>query len=60
MPWILFALSVAVFVVFGRGCCLCPRTTGALIITAGLANTSFVGLPMIETFYGPRDSRRAS
>jgi predicted permease len=29
--------------------------TGALIITAGLANTSFVGLPMIETFYGTKD-----
>jgi predicted permease len=29
--------------------------TGALIMTAGLANTSFVGLPMIETFYGASD-----
>jgi len=30
-----------------------PRaTTGALMLTGGLANTSFVGLPMIETWYG--------
>lgn len=30
-----------------------PRTTvGALILTRSLANTSFIGLPMIETYYG--------
>ena len=29
-----------------------PTTTGALMLSGGLANTSFVGLPMIETFYG--------
>jgi predicted permease len=31
---------------------LSPTTTGALMLSGGLANTSFVGLPMIETFYG--------
>ena len=55
MPWILFALSAAVFVGLARVLNLSRGTTGALIITAGLANTSFVGLPMIETFYGARD-----
>jgi len=24
------------------------------MLTGGLANTSFIGLPMIETFYGPQ------
>jgi len=55
MPWVLFALSVPVFVVLGRAMQFPPGVTGALIITAGLANTSFVGLPMIETFYGVKN-----
>jgi predicted permease len=55
MPWVLFAITVLVFVAIGRVLRLPPTVTGALIITAGLANTSFVGLPMIETFYGPKD-----
>jgi len=52
MPWLLFALSAAVFIGLARVMRLPDSTTGALIMTAGLANTSFVGLPMIETFYG--------
>ncbi len=55
MPWLLFALSAALFAVVARVLKLSPATTGALIMTAGLANTSFVGLPMIETFYGPQN-----
>ena len=52
MPWILFVLATVIFVLIGRSRKLEPATTGALILTAGLGNTSFVGLPMIETFYG--------
>jgi predicted permease len=52
MPWLLFALSVPVFILLGRMLQFPKALTGALIMTAGLANTSFVGLPMIETFYG--------
>jgi predicted permease len=55
MPWLLFALTVPVFWVLGRLLRFPAGVTGALIITAGLANTSFVGLPMIETFYGTQD-----
>jgi predicted permease len=55
MPWLLFALSVPVFVVLGRLMRFPAAVTGALIMTAGLANTSFVGLPMIETFYGVKN-----
>jgi predicted permease len=29
-----------------------PTTTGGLMLTGGLANTAFIGLPMIEAFYG--------
>jgi predicted permease len=55
MPWLLFALSVPVFMLLGRLMRFPAAVTGALIMTAGLANTSFVGLPMIETFYGVKD-----
>jgi len=55
MPWVLFALTVPVFMMLGRLLRFPPTVTGALIMTAGLANTSFVGLPMIETFYGVKD-----
>jgi predicted permease len=55
MPWMLFALSTAIFVGLARLMKFSTATTGALIMTAGLANTSFVGLPMIETFYGVKD-----
>jgi predicted permease len=52
MPWLLFTLSAAVFAFVGHFRSSPPATTGALILTAGLGNTSFVGLPMIESFYG--------
>lgn len=52
MPWLLFAISAATFLLAARRFGLQARTAGALVLTAGLANTSFVGLPMIETFYG--------
>ena len=55
MPWVLFALSVGIFLAVGRIMRFSASVIGALIMTAGLANTSFVGLPMIETFYGSKD-----
>jgi malate permease and related proteins len=54
MPWLMFAgVATAVWLV-SRRLHLAAATTGALILTAGLANTSFVGVPMIESFYGTR------
>ncbi len=52
MPWALFAMGLAFFWGVGRLLKLSRATTGALMLTGGLANTSFVGLPMIETWYG--------
>lgn len=52
MPWMLFGMSIAVFIVIARVWRFSRLTTGALIMTAGLGNTSMVGLPMIESFYG--------
>ena len=52
MPWLMFAgVSAGIWLV-ARKMRLAIATTGALILTAGLANTSFVGVPMIESFYG--------
>jgi predicted permease len=52
MAWVLFGFGVAVFWIVGRLLKLSRATTGALILTGSLANTSFIGLPMIETWYG--------
>jgi len=54
MPWIMFGIGCAFFYGIGKWLGLPPETTGALMLTGSLANTSFVGLPMIETFFGPQ------
>ncbi len=53
MPWLLFTASVALFLLVGRSLALPRTTTGALAVVGGLGNTSFLGLPMIESFFGP-------
>jgi predicted permease len=52
MPWLFFGAAWAFFRVAGKVAGLPARTIGALILVAGLGNTSFVGLPMIEAWYG--------
>ena len=52
MAWILFTAGLVFFVLLGRWARWTPQTIGALILTAALANTSFLGLPMIGAFYG--------
>jgi predicted permease len=52
VAWLMFGFAAAFFALAGRMLALGRGTTGALILTAGLANTSFVGLPMIEAFFG--------
>jgi malate permease and related proteins len=52
MAWVLFGLGVVFFVTLGRAAGWSRGTVGGLILVGGLANTSFLGLPMIETFYG--------
>ncbi len=52
MGWICFALSAGFFSLIGRWLDLPRPTVGALILTGGLCNTSYVGLPMIEAYYG--------
>ena len=52
MPWLVFALGAAFFWIIGRIFHLTRATCGGLMLYGSLGNTSFVGLPMIEAFYG--------
>jgi predicted permease len=52
MPWVMFAVGFMFFRVAGHFVRWTPQSIGALILTGSLANTSFVGLPMIEAYYG--------
>lgn len=52
MPWLHFGLAALFFLFLGRFFNLPRATVGALMLTGGLGNTSFLGLPMIEAFYG--------
>src|SRR5271163_1133383 len=54
MAWVMFGLGCGFFWLAGKTLGFSRNTTGALMLTGGLANTSFVGLPMIDTFYGPQ------
>jgi predicted permease len=53
MPWVLFALGAGFFWVWGHWLRLSRASIGALTLVGGLGNTSFVGLPMIESLHGP-------
>jgi len=52
MAWLVFGLGCAFFWGVGRVMGLSRAATGGLMLPGGLGNTSFVGLPMIETFFG--------
>jgi predicted permease len=52
MAWLVFALSACFFWLAGRWLRLPRATVGALMLTGGLGNTSFVGLPMVEAYFG--------
>ena len=52
MAWALFGLGFLFFRSIGKWAGLSAGTIGALMLVGGLGNTSFVGLPMIEAFYG--------
>ncbi|MCM2359890.1 MAG: AEC family transporter [Geobacteraceae bacterium] len=52
MAWLLFGAGFLFFRTVGRLLGLQSGTIGALMLVGGLGNTSFVGLPMIEAYYG--------
>ena len=52
MAWLYFVMAAGFFWLVGRKLALPRATVGALMLTGGLGNTSFFGLPMIEAYYG--------
>ena len=50
--WLLFIGSAFLFGVLGKRAGLGRKTICALILTAGLGNTGFLGYPMVEALYG--------
>ncbi|WP_192347621.1 AEC family transporter [Algoriphagus sp. Y33] len=50
--WFAFLLSWLIFGFLGKILKWDNQTTGCLVIVAGLANTSFLGFPVIEGLYG--------
>ncbi len=54
MAWLHFGFAAGFFWLLGRQMKFSRGTVGALILTGGLGNTAFFGLPMIEAYYGPQ------
>jgi predicted permease len=52
MAWVMFGIAIVFVIALGRAAGWSRGTVGGLILVGGLANTSFLGLPMIESFYG--------
>lgn len=52
MAWILFFLSLGFFSSVGKRLNWTSARIGALTLTGGLSNTSFVGFAMLEALYG--------
>src|SRR5690606_35070415 len=52
VAWITFALAFVFFTLLGKMFNWSKRLIGCLTLTAGLGNTSFVGIPIIQAIYG--------
>lgn len=52
MMWLIFLGALGLFTLFGRVARLSSRTVGALVLTAGLCNSAFIGLPVLEALWG--------
>lgn len=52
MAWMSFIMSFFIFTFIGKKLGWKDAKIGALILTAGLANTSFVGIPLLEALIG--------
>lgn len=53
MPYIVFITGLVFFYIISKIFRFNRETTTVLMLTGGLGNTSFVGLPMLAAFYGP-------
>jgi predicted permease len=53
MAWIVLLCAVPLLMGLARIFRWDRKTTGAIVLTAGLGNTSFVGFALLEALYGP-------
>lgn len=54
VPWVLFILGAAILWPVCRLLAFSRPTTGCVILVGSMANTSFLGIPLIEAYYGPQ------
>ncbi len=52
MPWLIFTVAGLVFYLLYRFKKLERKTAICLLLTSGLGNTSFVGIPLLESYLG--------
>ena len=52
MPWVLFPISIGFVLLSSKLLGWDRELTGALLIVVPLGNTSFLGFPMVEAFFG--------
>ncbi len=52
MAWIVFMMALLLFPLLGAWRGWSRQSVGCLVLVAGLGNTSFVGFPLVEAFYG--------
>lgn len=52
MGWFVFLGGWGLFTLLGRALSLPPKTVACLTLTTALGNTVFIGVPLIEAFYG--------
>lgn len=53
MPWGIFLVGLIFFVVLGKKFGWSKEVVGTLALLGGVGNTSFVGIPILQAFYGP-------
>jgi predicted permease len=52
VPWILLIISASLILFAAKHFQLSREITGALLLVVPLGNTSFLGIPMVQVFYG--------
>ncbi|PLX98049.1 MAG: hypothetical protein C0623_14015 [Desulfuromonas sp.] len=52
MPWAMLALSAVLVVLAGRKLGWSRQTVGVLLLIVPIGNTSFMGVPMVNAFFG--------
>ncbi|MEI8176049.1 MAG: AEC family transporter [Candidatus Omnitrophota bacterium] len=57
MAWIQLLIALPLFYFIGKKLAWSNAQIGALILTAGLGNTSFVGFPILESLFGQEGLR---